>query len=141
MAKIISGFPGVGKSYLFNTGLKCTDSDSSKFPKNGFPENYIEHIKGLLDKDLDYIFVSSHDVVRKALQEENLEYTLVYPNISLKESYIERYKKRGSPEAFVNMMENNWDSFISSCSQDPTKYHSVLMEGQYLSDVIHPFHK
>jgi hypothetical protein len=40
---LISAFPGTGKSFLFNnTKLKILDSDSSKFDKSKFPENYID---------------------------------------------------------------------------------------------------
>lgn len=83
MTKIIAGFPGVGKSTLFNNGLNCTDSDSSKFPKDAFPRNYIEHIKSLLEKkEHDYIFVSTHETVRHALLAARLNFMLVYPSIS-----------------------------------------------------------
>ena len=47
--KIILGFPGVGKSYckeyFKGTDTKIQDSDSSEFPKNDFPNNYLNHIK------------------------------------------------------------------------------------------------
>lgn len=58
----------------------CLDSDSSNFSwvkdENGnntkernpeFPKNYIEHIKSNIGK-VDVIFVSSHKVVREALE-------------------------------------------------------------------------
>lgn len=46
---VIAGFPGVGKSYAMRiddgyNGIYVRDSDSSKFPKDGFPQNYVEHI-------------------------------------------------------------------------------------------------
>ena len=42
---IISGFPGLGKSVLYKENkVNYSDSDSSKFSKKNFPENYIKHI-------------------------------------------------------------------------------------------------
>ena len=107
--KVISGFPGVGKSYLFNnTDLKVLDSDSSNFSwikdsegrntkerNPDFPQNYIDHIKKNIGK-VDIILTSSHDVVRKALKESCIDYILVHPNIRAKEEYIERYTQRGN---------------------------------------------
>lgn len=137
MTKVISGFPGVGKSTLFASGAKCSDSDSSKFDKAHFPGNYIEHIKGLLAKgELDYIFVSSHDNVRAALVSEGIEFTLVYPNISLKEEYLKRYAERGSPQPFLDLMERSWGNFVLGCAEQSGCNRVVLQEGQFLADVI-----
>lgn len=83
--KIISAFPGTGKSWLFKNypGL-FLDSDSSDFSWTSpgvrnpdFPSNYITHIKQNIGK-YKKIFVSSHDVVRKALVENGIPFTLVY---------------------------------------------------------------
>ena len=99
--QIISGFPGVGKSNFFKkSDLKVLDSDDSLFDKRDFPDNYINHIKNFIGK-VDYILISSHDVVRRALEEHNIEYVLVYPSIELKEEYLERYKNRGNEDSFI----------------------------------------
>lgn len=64
--KIICGFPGIGKSYLYRSNkLNATDSDSSNFKwinvKDGsmavnpeFPQCYIDHIKWLSGR-VEYI--------------------------------------------------------------------------------------
>lgn len=137
MTKVICGFPGVGKSTLFNNGLNCIDSDSSKFDKEDFPRNYVAHIKALIaHNEHDYIFVSSHESVRSALVKEGVEFTLVYPSITLIDEYIERYKKRGSSKAFVELMKNNWSQFIVSCATQVGCERIVLKQGEYLADVI-----
>ena len=47
---LISAFPGTGKTYSYENSNKIIlDSDSSKFDKNDFPNNYINHIKENLD--------------------------------------------------------------------------------------------
>lgn len=137
MTKVICGFPGVGKSTLFNSGIKCTDSDSSKFDKDLFPGNYVDHIQALLDKgEVDYIFVSTHAVVRRELMKRGIPYTLVYPNIQLKEEYLERYRERGSPEAFISLMDKSWTTFVIECAEQVLCKRVVLQSGEYLSDVL-----
>lgn len=161
MQLVISCFPGGGKSTickearklgLFHVDVKkdgelgdlapeglvpLFDSDSSLFPKEAFPQNYIEHIKGILETYPDVvIMVSSHDNVRAALAEAGIEFVLAYPQRELKGEYIERYKGRGSPEAFVDLMENKWNDFITSAESDPNQTHLVIGEGKYLLDVV-----
>ena len=136
--KIISAFPGTGKTHFFNnTDLFVLDSDSSYFDKSKFPQNYIEHIKTYIGK-VDYILVSSHEDVRNALTENRIDYVLVYPSISLKEEYLDRYKKRGSADGFINLINANWDKWIKECSNQKRCLNIVLPSGKYIKDVIHP---
>lgn len=127
--KIVSAFPGCGKTTFFNMMKEkyqddvCIDSDSSNFSwvyEDGekkrnpdFPKNYIEHIINNIGK-YKYIFVSSHDVVRNSLIENNLPFYIVYPNLEMKDEYLERYKERGNDQNFINLLENNWESWIES---------------------------
>lgn len=146
---IISAFPGVGKSHFYNTykdEFKIHDSDSSLFSwivKDGqkirnpdFPKNYIEHLESLNPKDI--ILVSSHEEVRKALEEHGFEYYLVYPTKECKEEYLQRYKDRGSPETFIQLLDKNWDIWLTQLE----RYSYVecikipLFKGQYLNDVM-----
>lgn len=113
------------------------DSDSSHFDKSEFPGNYIKHIKEVLSKFPNVvIFVSSHDVVREAMAEAGIKYVLVYPERELKGDYLERYKERGSPEKFIELMDNKWNDFIDSVQADEAERHLVLSEGEFLVDVI-----
>lgn len=143
-ALIISAFPGMGKSHYFKNnscysfdnelvehpGNRILDSDSSDFSwikdENGnnttvrnpeFPENYIRHIKcNLYNKDI--IFVSSHKQVREALEREGLHYAIVYPGKKLKNHLLERYEKRGSSQAFIKLMLDNFDSFVEQIEEE-----------------------
>lgn len=170
MQLVISAFPGTGKSTISNNAEQyglikahvryddrdgvCIDllhdpdkkpvfdSDSSIFPKDNFPSNYIEHIKGLLrDYPECVIMVSSHDNVRAALRDADIDYILVYPQRELKGDYLERYVERGSPEAFVKLMDDKWNDFIDSCESDPSTSKRVLSEGEYLVDKIEELKK
>ena len=135
--RLISAFPGCGKSHLFRNNETKTilDSDSSKFNKDHFPGNYMEHIKTNMGK-ADIICISSHDTVRDALNENKLPFTLVYPDRSLKEEYIQRYKDRGNEEGFVKLLEANWDDWMDGLENQKGCDHIKIQTGQYLSDVI-----
>lgn len=133
---IISGFPGIGKSALCHLkGLVCSDSDSSQFPKDEFPGNYIAHIREIAPKN-DVTLVSSHFEVRDELEEQGFNFVLVYPTADQKDDYMLRYLNRGSPKAFLDLMYANWDKFLESCAKQQGCLHVVLQPGQYLSDVI-----
>lgn len=142
--KIISGFPGIGKSTLFETerNLLISDSDSSSFSwlepgvrHPNFPSNYITHIKENIGK-LDFILVSSHDVVREALNEEGIPYTIVYPSTDIKDEYIQRYIDRGNNDGFVKLLQANFESFIEGIEKETGPKLVPLNAGQYLSDVL-----
>lgn len=133
--KVMSGFPGVGKSHLFReqsiSDLSILDSDSSNFSwvllEDGtptkerhpeFPDNYVEHINSYLGK-CDILCVSSHKVVRDALKDKlGNKFVVAYPDKSLKEDYLLRYKKRGSSDQFIDMIANNWNAFIDEIEND-----------------------
>jgi hypothetical protein len=145
LVKIISGFPGIGKSWLFDNqeklGIKVSDSDSSKFSwisegvrNPDFPNNYIEHIKEII-KTVDVVLVSSHDVVRDALKQAGLEFLIVYPDINDKDEYIKRFIQRGSNEAFVKLISDNWDQWVANISSS-TGVKVQLNLGEYLSDLV-----
>lgn len=143
MGIIVAGFPGIGKSYLTKvTDLKISDSDSSKFSwlapgirNPEFPRNYIEHIS--LQRHLNnLVLVSSHSVVRQALVDAHLPFILIYPHHSLKDEYLTRFAKRGSDQAFIELLRNQWDNWISECRIQQHCRHIVLSPGKYLSDMI-----
>lgn len=142
--RIVIGFPGVGKTTFFeqNRQLKCADSDSSRFSwierdvrNPDFPQNYIEHIKAAIGR-FDLIFVSSHDLVREALKEEGLPFTVVYPSKELKDEYIQRYIDRGNRDSFVDFLQTNFEQFISVIEQDNYPLNIALQSGHFLSDAI-----
>ena len=140
---IISAFPGTGKTHFYqNSELRVLDSDSSKYSwiEKGvrnpeFPSNYVAYIKENLGC-ADFILVSSHVSVRQALLDEGLEYTLVFPERSQKNEYIERFRQRGSPESFIDLLMNNWDDWIKEMEEQTGCNKIKLNAGQYLSDVL-----
>lgn len=147
--KIVAGFPGTGKSLLFKEfgADKVADSDSSSFSwiiEDGerkrnpeFPDNYIKHIQSLMGK-VNIICVSTHDVVRNALKENNMWYILVYPDRRCKDIYLQNYKTRGNAEAFVDLMDKNWDKFLDEVEAEElpdNSYKVRLLEHVYIKDI------
>jgi hypothetical protein len=152
--KIVSGFPGVGKSECTKANATFLDSDSSVYSwkrndageiekdatgKNmrhpDFPSNYIEHIKDQIGK-VPVIFVSSHKDVRDALVANDIPFTLVYPARDLADEYIKRYEGRGSPKGFVDLIRTNWDKFLDELDTQPGCKKITLAKGQFLKDVL-----
>jgi hypothetical protein len=137
---VISAFPSTGKSYLSKL-VNSLDSDSSSFSwlpntkiRNGqFPFNYIQNIKRNLGK-YDFIFVSSHKEVRTCMIQYGIDFLSVYPDKSLKEEYLQRYKDRGNDLAFIEMMDKNWDSFIDGMGDLQCMKPLILKSGEYLAD-------
>ena len=148
--KIISAFPGVGKTYYHERNKEISiDSDSSHFSwvKDGkgnntkernpeFPNNYISHIKENIG-NYKYIFVSSHEGVRNALKENGIGYYMIYPAKSKKQEFIERYIQRGSPEGFVNLIKENWNSWIEKIEEEKEEgFTKVCMTLKNLEDEL-----
>lgn len=134
--QVVCGFPGVGKSSLFRSqrGNTILDSDSSTFDKSKFPANYLEHIKDRTAEGYT-ILASSHADVRKALQYAKIPFLLVYPALECKDEYLQRYRERGSPDAFVNLLDKNWGDWIGDCQQQTGCAHRVLQPGEFLSSM------
>jgi hypothetical protein len=147
--KIISAFPGTGKSYYHNKYPDITlDSDSSNFSwvkdENGnntkkrnpnFPQNYIEHIKENIGK-YKYIFVSSHKEVRDALLDNCIFFYIVYPDDRRKEEFIQRYRDRGNHENFITLVDENWDDWLSEIRWIENGCEKVCMVLDNLEDEI-----
>ena len=151
--EIYSVFPACGKTWLYKHqeeyGLKILDSDSSMFSwiyTNGvkernpdFPNNYIKHIKENIGK-ADFIFVSSHASVREALDKENIDFTIVYPEQSCKAEWIGRCfirDKSGESGCGAEAMYNNWDQWIAECFETGINHKEMVLDSnEHLSDHI-----
>ena len=149
MTLVVCAFPGTGKSHLcanLPKGKKALDSDSSQFSWEStgvrhpdFPANYIEHIKNNL-WSVDYIFVSSHQEVRDALNLAKVPYVVVYPHEVCKAEYLKRFKDRGSPESFIQTLSTHWDTWLRTMRDAiydvQCRKALVLASGEYLSDAL-----
>jgi hypothetical protein len=154
--KVYSVFPACGKTWLYehqeDFGLKIFDSDSSEFnwiryyDDNGnkvkernpeFPANYIKHIKECIGK-CDYIFVSSHAAVRDALDEEGIDFTIVYPDMNCKAEWVGRAfirDKNGESGCGPDVMNDNWEQWITECFQTGADHEEIVLKAnEHLSD-------
>ena len=132
MTKIISGFPGVGKSHLgkrSDNEIVVLDLESSDFKGENKWEDYKNEIKNQVGK-VDVLFVSSHKETRKILSELGLNFYLVYPDRNLKDEYLRRYTERGSTEEFIDMMDKNFDLFIDSIENEEVRCAKIKLTGE-----------
>lgn len=119
---IICSFPGCGKTTAYiklKDRYKVLDLESLFFDKKEFPKNYVQKIKDEIGK-VDIIFVSSHEKVRKSLQDEGIEYLLYYPSIERKEEMIRLYERRGNEGSFIELMTLHFEHFLESVKNDET---------------------
>lgn len=148
MTQIVSAFPGTGKSHFFRTheaSGSVLDSDSSDFSwthvdgekvrNPEFPANYMQHIAENIGH-ASVILVSSHEEVRDALVEEGHDFTLVHPAPELRDEYMDRFRDRGSPDAFIDFIDSRWDEFIEQLQTQVGCTTVQLEAGQFISDII-----
>lgn len=142
---VISGFPGIGKSWLAKNSKDITiyDSDSSDFAwlepgvrNPDFPYNYINYIDSLLDKKNSIILVSSHKEVRDALRRCGINYFVFYPDRRSKDIYMDRYLRRGSDKNFIEKMDKSFYDFIKDIESDKFPIKIKMKGDAYLSEYI-----
>lgn len=150
---IVSAFAGVGKTTLAQKyGKDVIDLESGDFrwlnndgteqskgsqrvQNPRFPINYLEAIKAANQK-YKVVLISQHEVIRKCLDAVKLDYILAYPDISMKEEFIERYRKRGNNENFIRLISTDWEKWIQALDSVQTHSKIVLQKGQYLTDFV-----
>jgi hypothetical protein len=122
-----------GKGYI-----EKIKNEEIKVRNPDFPKNYIEHIKENIGK-VDYIFVSTHEEVRKALTEAGIDFTIVFPEWSLKAEWVGRCFLRGSGEKFCQLIADNWEYWLSQMEEEVVcnkRKHYRLKSDEYLSDAL-----
>jgi len=138
--RIVSGFPGVGKSFFQKQAVPGTsvwDLDISGYlHAEDFPFNYGKAIESHLQQQHS-VMVSSSRHLRHVLEVYQWSYYLVYPSVDCFEEYIDRFIDRGSDIRFLRYMGENWDSLLRDCKIPTAGAHQIeLRPGQYLSDVL-----
>lgn len=153
---IVSAFAGVGKTTLAQMykedvidlesgNFKWLDNEGTenlkgnkKIPNPKYPINYLEAIKKA-NSQYKVVLISQHDVIRKCLDAVKLDYIVVYPEIGLKEEFIERYKLRDNNDNFINLISSKWENWISDLNLIQNHKKIVINKGQYLSDFVEDF--
>lgn len=142
--KLIAAFPGLGKTYFFNNNIinnkifKISDSDSSSFSKDpSFPKNYFEHIDNLIStNEYDYIFISTHEKVLEYLNNNYENFLIVIPILDRKEEMLEIYKNRNNTEAFINLLDINYEKWILEIINKYNNKVCTLSKNVFLKDIL-----
>lgn len=122
--KVYAGFPGIGKSTLTKMSPRYIDLESSAFRKQSdyinWVRQYVDVVEHLLESGNHYIFVSSHELVTYELKRRGIEYAVIYPDIKLKDQWIDKLKDRfiesGDPKDLraATAVMYNFEFFITS---------------------------
>ena len=151
MGIFIIAFTATGKSSLARNYKNVIDMESTNYKYIGncdesnkstnreinkeWPNNYFKALKSVLDK-YDYILVAD-EIVNDYLINNKYEYRVVYPNINLKEEYLNRCKNRGNNDEFIYWYSKLWDEWINFSKNDlHASKHIELKSNQYLEDVL-----
>ena len=121
--------------WIENGNTESTKGDNKRTQNPRYPINYLEAIKEANSK-YKVVLISQHEVIRKCLDAVKLDYIIAYPDIQLKDEYIERYRHRGNNENFINLISREWNNWISALNDIEGHNKIVLKSGQFLEDYV-----
>lgn len=130
--RLVSGFPGVGKSWLSLQSDRFIDFDSTQWSDKSI---YAQVASRARDCDVTEScwLISSHEEVRRELQALGVDYLFVAPEEGCKEEYLERYRKRGNTEDFIDFLDSNWSYFVKPLRNEIV---CSLSAGEFLGSVF-----
>ena len=120
---IICGFPGTGKSTMAKFS-RWVDLESTPFKKNWLL--YAEVAKHMSDNGYT-VMVSTHEEMLNALEQIEANYVVVIPPITDKKTYLHRYDIRGNTYEFIQLLETNWEKWITAIIERPTVLKTVVI--------------
>lgn len=139
--RIVSGFPGTGKSTFVKSHPLTIDLDSALFEKGeGFVDSYVEAIEEHLKTPGRCVFVSTHPPLLEGLKAKGYEFILIYPGHVLKDEYLARYEGRGDWKEFLEQLDENWYNYIGGLNDLNLNRGSkrvILQRYETISDVLH----
>lgn len=154
--RIISGFPGIGKTTLaskypsvfidvdsgpyFWKDYDATKKEQGKYTykvKNeNFVSDYLDAVQRILLRTSNtVIMVSQHNEIREGLKIRGIPFATVFPKLSLKEEYLKRYEKRGNNHIFIEDVKKNWENWIEPLSQEKLSTVKIPINS-YLSELF-----
>ena len=128
MSKIICGFAGIGKSHAAKNIPGVVDLESTPFDKDW--DRYAKVVTHMLNNGYT-VLLSCHKELRDKLREIGTPYFVYIPDINKKSEYMQRYKARGNTEAFVDLLDKNWGSWITDIQEDEA---AVFTVNEFLDD-------
>lgn len=144
-------FPGTGKSTVPQSVPDVLDADSRLYqfigatpqmlhdaavqartvPNPEYPDNYFNYIESA---GSTYVLLNCHVSLLPRIPSENL--LLVYPDISLKDEYLRRYRTRGDNGSFLSYMDENFDAMIHAVEAYPCRKLRITDEHTHLTDIL-----
>ena len=122
--------------YIIDDELKKLNPEEGKGLKSRklnkeIPNNYYNEIM----KDLEayeIVLISMHNEIINLLEENNINYYVVYPEENMIEEILERCKNRGNNEGFLNGVKDAYYRLY------PRKRKNVIWmkKGEYLEDIL-----
>ena len=134
---IYAGYPCIGKTVLSKSDNKYVDLESSIFKGNKVSDyvekktddwyvmycNIADHFS-----NMGYmVFVSTHADVRRCMNENGIEFTVIYPDKSLKDKWLEklltRYEISGSDKdkRAMDYVKEHYDETIDELSKEANR--------------------
>ena len=135
---IISAFCGTGKT-AFVTNYPCAaiEYECWKYQTKNFPHNYVRAIHESIGTK-QVIFISTNPPALHRLNVMGIPVIMVLPALTLQKEYTQRFLQRGSDTDFVQMINQNWASWLVEAYSEPNNLHIILSSGEYVSDVLRP---
>ncbi len=149
--QIIAAFHGTGKSYFtkrYNQEIfNILDLDTSDFSHKldssnvkvinpEFPSNFISTLINNSSHDLALIPVDKS--VLNLLIEKNIEFEIIYPDVSLRSDYVLRYIERGSSDDFIRFIDAKFEKLIYEIETNylSIKKTKLTSKNHFLSNVL-----
>lgn len=147
----IWSFPGTGKSTVPQSVPDVLDADSRLYqfigatprmlhgaaaqartiPNPEYPENYFNYIE---NAGSAYVLLNCHISLLPCIPSESL--FLIYPDISLKDEYLRRYRTRGDNGSFISYMDESFADMIHVIESYPCRKLRITGEHTYLTDIL-----
>lgn len=149
---IIWAFPGMGKSYAaLNNSESIFDCDATRFKydvnpdtnlhgsllndcsrKNQYPENYISYVNKV-DNLYNYVLINCEPNIFSNFSDMRV----VYPDVSLKAEYLQRYRDRGDNDTFISYMDECFEEMVNYFDSLSCKFKiKVKDSNKYLVDIM-----
>lgn len=138
MGIIVSVFPGCGREYLKKNcreGVTVENVRISSFDENDFPENYVDYVLSVVDKN-DIVLISSHPAVCEELNKREVDFNLFYPERSRRNEIIENFVISRKPMKYIQEVDNKWTEWIDLIEERTLEHcfkHS-LSKGQFIGN-------
>ena len=100
-----------------------------------WPHNYVEAIEAASDEG-KILLIPSDSQALALLREDNIPYTLCYPQRNAKEICRRRFIDRGNTDDFLSIFIGGWDLYIGKLETIEAERRIVLEPYQFLSDVF-----